>query len=251
MTTPDNALIEAKHLQLAKAIRGIGANSFINKWLDQAADAIESLHAENAEQADRITSLEAELVTQTNRAAAAEQQVTALTQRLDTANALNTEARDELAKLALKYDDLDGEFRSQNNLSGILSERVQELQAERDEADRRAGAAEREMQTLKDTIARLNSVRSKQKREWGVDENTSFDAVWNEALALKAQPTNVWQQAIDHELVCAHLGVAGDVSFAEAVKALNKLISWHVLVATDPQCNGGLSLQPVDKAQAV
>ena len=61
MTTPDNALIEAKHLQLAKAIRSIGANSFINKCLDQAADAIESLHAENAEQADRIASLEAQL----------------------------------------------------------------------------------------------------------------------------------------------------------------------------------------------
>ena len=72
-------------------------------------------------------------------------------------------------------------------VSDDAADRIVSLEVERDEADRRAGAAEREMQTLKDTIARLNSVRSKQKREWGVDENTSFDAVWNEALALKAQ----------------------------------------------------------------
>ena len=67
------------------------------------------------------------------------------------------------------------------------ADHIASLEAERDEADRRAGAAEREMQTLKDTIARLNSVRSKQKRDWGVDDNTSFDVIWNEALALKAQ----------------------------------------------------------------
>ncbi|PWB21366.1 hypothetical protein [Comamonas sp. JNW] len=46
---------------------------------------------------DRLASLEAQLVAQANRASAAEQQVTALTQRLDMANRLNTDARNELA----------------------------------------------------------------------------------------------------------------------------------------------------------
>lgn len=45
----------------------------------------------------KLKALREELITQANRATAAEQQVTALTQRLDTANALNTEARNQLA----------------------------------------------------------------------------------------------------------------------------------------------------------
>lgn len=83
--------------------------------------------------------------------------------------------------------DPDTEFRRLQVENHQQAERIAALEAERDEADRRAGAAEREMQASKDTIARLNSVRFKQKRDWGVDDNTSFDAVWNEALALKAQ----------------------------------------------------------------
>ena len=83
--------------------------------------------------------------------------------------------------------DPDTEFRRLQVENHQQAERIASLEAERDEADRRAGAAEREMQASKDTIARLNSVRSKQKRDWGVDDNTSFDTVWNEALALKAQ----------------------------------------------------------------
>ena len=47
----------------------------------------------------KLKALREELTTQTNRAAAAEQQVTALTQRLDTANALNTDAREQLAQV--------------------------------------------------------------------------------------------------------------------------------------------------------
>lgn len=45
----------------------------------------------------KLEALREELTTETNRAAAAEQQVTALTQRLDMANRLNTDARNELA----------------------------------------------------------------------------------------------------------------------------------------------------------
>jgi len=49
-----------------------------------------------------IEHLKAQLTAQTNRAAAAEQQVTALTQRLDMANRLNTDAREQLAQLSAR-----------------------------------------------------------------------------------------------------------------------------------------------------
>lgn len=50
----------------------------------------------------RLKALRDELTTQTNRAAAAEQQVAALTQRLDMANRLNTDARNQLAQLSAR-----------------------------------------------------------------------------------------------------------------------------------------------------
>lgn len=59
---------------------------------------------------------------------------------------------------------------------------------------------------------------------------------------------NPWQQAIDHELVTAYLGIAkDDVTYEEARRIIGELIDWHVSVATDPLCNGGYSLQPVQQ----
>ncbi|MDH1337549.1 hypothetical protein N5D77_26285 [Comamonas thiooxydans] len=53
-------------------------------------------------------------------------------------------------------------------------------------------------------------------------------------------PANVWQQAVDAELVSAHLGVAADVATLEdAKKALHELICWNIDVATNPATNGG------------
>jgi hypothetical protein len=59
------------------------------------------------------------------------------------------------------------------------------LQAQLDEADRRAGAAERECEGYRAECTRLHAVRDAMKRQWGVGANVSFDAVWLEALALK------------------------------------------------------------------
>ena len=54
-----------------------------------------------------------------------------------------------------------------------------------------------------------------------------------------------WLEAVDKEMVCAHLGVANVTdTFDEANAKLLALINWHVAVATDPAVNGGLSLQP-------
>ena len=59
------------------------------------------------------------------------------------------------------------------------------------------------------------------------------------------QPNYGWLDAVDKEMVCAHLGVANVTdTFDEANAKLLALINWHVAVATDPVVNGGLSLQP-------
>lgn len=92
-----------------------------------------------------------------------------------------------------------------------------------------------------DRVTRLDGSgynNEKTKRAW---------LAWQAARrAPAAAPTNVWQQAVDHALVSAHLGVAGDVTAEEAAKALHDLICWNVEVATDPRTNGGKVLVPTD-----
>lgn len=67
-----------------------------------------------------------------------------------------------------------------------LRARVQELEAERDEADRRAGRAERHMAGLNDDVRRFEAARRRMKAQWGVHDNVSFDVVWQQALDAKA-----------------------------------------------------------------
>ncbi|MFA9287405.1 hypothetical protein ACCQ08_21675 [Comamonas sp. SY3] len=62
---------------------------------------LDTLHA-------RIASVEDQLIAQVNRAVIAKQQVTTLTQRLDMANRLNTDARDQLAQLSARQAAPDG-----------------------------------------------------------------------------------------------------------------------------------------------
>lgn len=66
-----------------------------------------------------------------------------------------------------------------------LGEAMELLKKERDEADRRAGAAERELQRYKDAQQANDQWLDKAKEQWGVHRHTSFDLVWEEALALK------------------------------------------------------------------
>jgi multidrug efflux pump subunit AcrA (membrane-fusion protein) len=62
---------------------------------------------------------------------------------------------------------------------------IEALQAERDEADRRAGAAERSAAALHETSQRFEKVRRRMKDQWGVHDNVSFDIVWQQALDAK------------------------------------------------------------------
>ena len=64
--------------------------------------------------------------------------------------------------------------------------RIGELEAERDEADRFAGAARRRIDDLEDAARKRARWLWEAKQQWGVDDNVSFDVVWAEALALKA-----------------------------------------------------------------
>lgn len=66
-----------------------------------------------------------------------------------------------------------------------LHAQIEALVRERDEADRRAGAAERHTSGLADDLQRMYRVRDEMKDQWGVSRQVSFDVVWAEALALK------------------------------------------------------------------
>lgn len=78
-----------------------------------------------------------------------------------------------------------------------LKQRVEALEKERDEADRRAGASEREMEGLKETAFRRSMWLDNAKDQWGVDKNVSFDVVWAECLNLKQQLAAVTSEYTD------------------------------------------------------
>lgn len=75
------------------------------------------------------------------------------------------------------------------NLIDTHADHRQPLQMQLDEADRRAGAAERELAAVREELESLRRVRDKQKKQAGYDMHVSFDVVWSEVLA-KAQGTN-------------------------------------------------------------
>jgi hypothetical protein len=64
-----------------------------------------------------------------------------------------------------------------------LRAEVETLKVERDDADRRAGASERRLERVSDSLDRFRDVRRKMKRERGYDDNVSFDVVWAETCA--------------------------------------------------------------------
>lgn len=59
------------------------------------------------------------------------------------------------------------------------------LTKERDEADRRAGAAERALEHSKESEWARERWLNKAKDQWGVHRHTSFDVIWAECLQLK------------------------------------------------------------------
>lgn len=59
---------------------------------------------------------------------------------------------------------------------------------------------------------------------------------------------NIWQEAVNRELIRAELGVVSEAtSLEQAERILSELIQWYIDVAINPDCNGGYSLQPCDE----
>lgn len=85
--------------------------------------------------------------------------------------------RTEMAYLAAM------EWHSSDNAAVELTR----LRSDLAEADRRAGAAERERQSDRNDVVRLARVTAQMKDQWGVSQNISFDRVWDDALALQKQ----------------------------------------------------------------
>jgi hypothetical protein len=90
------------------------------------------------------------------------------------------QAADEVERLQeLLNESCESDARCALKLSTALEER--------DEADRRAGAAERKVEDFVDTVSKRNDWLRKAKTEWGVDDRVSFDEVWKEALLSKSR----------------------------------------------------------------
>ena len=87
---PDKTEAQPEALRLAELLA-----TSRHQDISEAGHLLSAMHAE-------LQQLNTQITTQTNRAAAAEQQVTALTQRLDMANRLNTDAREQLAQLSAR-----------------------------------------------------------------------------------------------------------------------------------------------------
>jgi hypothetical protein len=67
--------------------------------------------------------------------------------------------------------------------NSTLLEKLHAAERERDEADRRAGSAERREKSTSQTLCSLTSWRDEQKDQAGYDRSVSFDVVWAETLA--------------------------------------------------------------------
>lgn len=108
---------------------------------------------------------------------------------------------DEFRRMPVPFNDM---VRAIYAAGAALAAPQPALSKELAEADRRAGAAERELALCRDDLARLDRVRDQMKRQWGVDRNVSFDAVWAEALKLKhqaaAQPAQTAESEGDVQL---------------------------------------------------
>lgn len=68
-----------------------------------------------------------------------------------------------------------------------LESKLAACEKERDEADRRAGAAERHAEYQSERIGAREQWLRDAKAAWGVDDRVSFDVVWKEALALRSR----------------------------------------------------------------
>jgi len=86
-----------------------------------------------------------------------------------------------------KTPNLDLRLRQlETELSAVTAQRDAAVKALED-ADRRAGTAERFLAYEKDSTQKRESWLREAKQAWGVHYNVSFDVVWEECLAMRQQ----------------------------------------------------------------
>ena len=115
------------------------------------------------------------------------------------------------------------------SIESLLSE-LDKVRRERDEADCRAGAAERGYKSYLDAAVARDSWLRKAKSQWGVDNIVSFDVVWAEALAQKEQIEKLTAErdaALDnlHNIVCHCLDGRLDISAMDNVTEMRDQIT--------------------------
>lgn len=91
---------------------------------------------------------------------------------------------------ALVQSDHSGDANKMVQQEGQSGDGVADLdamRAERDEADRRAGAAERMAERDREAAVARSSWLAKAKDQWGVSYAVSFDVVWAQALAARSE----------------------------------------------------------------
>ena len=90
-------------------------------------------------------------------------------------------------------------------------DKIAKLTSDLAEADRRAGAAERMLESEKDTTFRRRQWTREAKEAWGTDDRESFDKVWEEALGLKYKfeeyVASEVSSRIKSVLSCASMGI--------------------------------------------
>ena len=84
-------------------------------------------------------------------------------------------------------------FKAADALEALLAENAA-LRGERDEADRRAGAAERELVDKIDSISKRQRWLRNAKEARGYHQNVSFDRVWSETCAAADRATQAERQ---------------------------------------------------------
>lgn len=124
-------------------------------------------------------------------------------------------AKAEIADLKEENRIKDTRIRRLKLVLGSNEHMSKMYEAERDEADRRAGCAERRLASAKDTNFRAAQVRDKRKAALGYSRDTSFDLVWDDLLraneALKTfaqfgkdaldQAGDVWTIGVENERI--------------------------------------------------
>jgi outer membrane murein-binding lipoprotein Lpp len=124
-----------------------------------------------------------------------------------------------------------------------LKAEVERLQAERDDADRRAGAAERENAHLRDSEAMRNSWFAMAKEDAGYGINTSFDVVWIGTMAkvrtLTAEVERLRKAMAAVASMPGREWLAGQLALGEALQGGGENLDYVLRLTADEASDAG------------